>query len=85
MGLEGEAKGVIFSGAMKRQQKITFDETRAFGVHDALVYCRDHRCSQHIEISADRWPDDRASSAPPAVKAGAEVRPKFSQVKMGWG
>jgi hypothetical protein len=43
-------------------------------------YCRDHRCSQHIEISADRWPEDRASSAPPAVKAGVEVRPKFSQV-----
>ena len=36
-GLEGEAKGVILIGAMKRQQKITFGETRAFGVHDALV------------------------------------------------
>jgi hypothetical protein len=30
---------------------------RAFGVRDVLIYCRDHRCSHHIEISADRWPD----------------------------
>ena len=26
------------------------------GVRDVLVYCRDHRCSHHIAISADRWP-----------------------------
>jgi hypothetical protein len=37
-------------------QKITFGEMRASGVRDMLVYCRDHRCSHHIAISADRWP-----------------------------
>ena len=37
-------------------QKITFGEMRASGVRDVLVYCRDHRCSHHIAISADRWP-----------------------------
>ena len=38
-------------------QKITFGEMRASGDRDVLVYCRDHRCSHHIAISADRWPD----------------------------
>ena len=38
-------------------QKITFGEMRASGVRDVLVYCRDHRCSHHIAISADFWPD----------------------------
>jgi len=38
-------------------QKITFGEMRASGVRDVLIYCRDHRCSHHIEIRADRWPD----------------------------
>ena len=37
-GLEGQRRNFI--GAMKRQQKITFGETRAFGVHDALVLPR---------------------------------------------
>jgi len=27
---------------------------RESGVHDVLVYCRDHRCTHHIAISADR-------------------------------
>jgi hypothetical protein len=38
-------------------QKITFGELRETGVHDVLVYCRDHTCSHHIEVSAGRWPD----------------------------
>jgi hypothetical protein len=38
-------------------QKITFGELRASGVRHVLVYCRDHKCSHHIEVSADRWPD----------------------------
>jgi hypothetical protein len=38
-------------------QKITFGEMRSSGVRDVLVYCRDHRCSHHIAISADVWPD----------------------------
>jgi hypothetical protein len=31
---------------------------RVSGVRDVLIYCRDHRCSHHVEISADRWADD---------------------------
>jgi hypothetical protein len=65
-------------------QKITFGEMRASGVRDVLVYCRDHRCSHHIAISADRWPDDvRLSDIEPDFvctarsKRGAEVRPNF--------
>jgi hypothetical protein len=38
-------------------QKITFGEMRDAGVRSVLIYCRDHRCSHHIEISADRWSD----------------------------
>jgi len=73
-------------------QKITFGEMRASGVRDVLVYCRDHRCSHHIAISADRWPDHiRLSDIEPGFvctacgKRGAEVRPKFSQARMGTG
>ena len=39
-------------------QKITFGEMRASGVRDVLIYCRDHRCSHHVEVNADGWPDD---------------------------
>jgi hypothetical protein len=35
-------------------QKITFGELRESRVHDVLIYCRDHQCSHHIEVSADR-------------------------------
>lgn len=34
--------------------KITFGEMRASTVRDVLIYCRDHRCSRHVEINA-RW------------------------------
>ena len=34
--------------------KITFGEMRASGVRDVLIYCRDHRCSHHVEANADR-------------------------------
>jgi hypothetical protein len=37
-----------------RVQKITFGEMRGSGVRDVLIYCRDHRCSHHVEVSADR-------------------------------
>ena len=43
---------------MTRAQKITFGEMRASGVRDVLIYCRDHRCSHHVETSADGWGDD---------------------------
>jgi hypothetical protein len=73
------------------QQKITFGDMRASGVRDVLIYCRDHRCSHHIAISADRWPDHvRLSDIEPDFgtacgKRGAEVRPMFSQARMGTG
>ena len=38
--------------------KITFAELRASGVREILIHCRDHRCSHHVEISADQWPDN---------------------------
>src|SRR6476646_4174881 len=73
-------------------QKITFGEMGTSGVRDVLVYCRDHRCSHHITISAERWPDHmRMSDSEPDVvctacgKRGAEIRPKFSQARMGTG
>jgi hypothetical protein len=34
--------------------KITFGEMRESGVREVLIYCRDHRCSHYIAISADR-------------------------------
>ena len=43
---------------MDRPQKITFGEMRASGVRDGLIYCRDHRCSHHVETNADGWGDD---------------------------
>jgi len=39
-------------------QKITFGQMRANGVRDVLIYCRDHRCSHHVEANADGWGDD---------------------------
>jgi hypothetical protein len=33
-------------------QKITFGELRASGVRVVLIYCRDHRCSHHVETNA---------------------------------
>lgn len=66
-------------------QKITFGEMRASGVREALIYCRDHRCSHQIAMSADRWPDHvRLSDIEPDFvctacgKRGAEVRSKFA-------
>jgi len=39
-------------------QTITFDEMRDSGCRDVLIYCRDHRCSHHVETNADGWGDD---------------------------
>jgi hypothetical protein len=41
-----------------RQQKITFGDMRASGVHGILVYCSDYKCSHSTPISADRWPNN---------------------------
>jgi hypothetical protein len=38
--------------------KITFAELRTQGVNTILIYCRDHRCSHHVEVNADGWSDD---------------------------
>jgi hypothetical protein len=68
----------------RRQQKITFAEMRAAGVRGLLVYCSDYRCSHHIALSGDRWPDDvRLSDLEPRFtcqacgQRGADVRPNF--------
>jgi hypothetical protein len=36
-------------------QKITFGEMRASSVREVLTYCRDHRCSHHVEASELVW------------------------------
>jgi len=73
-------------------QKITFGEMREGGTREVLVYCRDHRCSHHVETNADGWPDDvRLSDIEPGFvctrcgRRGAEVRPKFPDARMGNG
>ena len=71
-------------------EKITFGEMRNSGVRDVLVYCRNHRCSHSTTIDADRWPDNiHLSDVEPGFVCtacghrGADIRPKFSQAKMG--
>jgi len=39
---------------LTRPKKITFSELREVDVHHLLIYCRDHKCSHHIEVSTDR-------------------------------
>ena len=77
---------------MPRQQKITFGEMRASGASRIIVHCGDYKCNHLVTISADRWADDvRLSDLEPdfvctaCAKRGAEVRPKFSQARMGTG
>lgn len=74
------------------ETKITFGEMRASGVRDVLIYCRDHRCSHHVETSADGWADDvRLSDIEPKFvckvcgRRGADVRPAHGRGKMGSG
>jgi hypothetical protein len=63
---------------------------RSSGVRGILIYCSDYRCSHHVEISGDRWPDDvRLSDFEPRFvctacgKRGAAVRPDFPPARMG--
>lgn len=72
--------------------KITVGELRESVVLDVLIYCRDHRRSHHITLSADRWPDHfRLSDFEPIFvctargKRGAKVRPNFARARMGTG
>lgn len=69
-------------------QKISFGELRASGVDAMLIYCRDHHCSHHVTVSADRWADHvRLSDVEPPFtcsacgKRGAEVRPDWHSVE----
>jgi hypothetical protein len=63
---------------------------RSAGVRGVLIYCSDYRCSHHIAISGDRWPDDlRLSDLEPRFvcsacgRRGADVRPDFNWDKPG--
>ena len=55
----------------------TFRELRDQGANTILIYCRDHRCSHHVETNADGWADDLRLSdiepPPPAVTDGGEM------------
>ena len=71
---------------------ITFGQMRDQGVRKVLVYCRNHHCSHHTVVNADRWPDHvRLSDVEPKLtcsvcgKRGAEIRPNFNPRKMGTG
>jgi hypothetical protein len=50
------ARGRCSTTMSTYQRKISFGEMRASGDRDVLINCRDHRCSYHGEIRADRWP-----------------------------
>ena len=51
-------------------RKISFGELRETGVDTVLIYCRDHHCTHHVTVSADRWPDHvRLSDIEPASPA----------------
>ena len=78
------------TGIRTHEQKLKFGKMRASGVRDVLIYYV-VRCSRHIEVNADDWPENvrlsvvssRASPVHACGKKGADVRPKFSQAKMG--
>ena len=83
---------MTFHDMTAHEQKITFGEMRASGVRDVLIYCRDHRCSHHVEVNADGWPDEvRLSDIEPKFtcskcgKRGADVRPAHGRARMGSG
>ena len=74
------------------KEKITFGEMRETGVRHVLIYCCDHKCSRHVEVSADRWPDHvRLSDIEPSFtstacgRRGADVRPAHYLARMGTG
>jgi hypothetical protein len=72
------------------EQKITLGQMRRYGVNGLLVYCGDYRCSHHIAISAEPWPDEvRLSDLQPRFVCtacgtrGADIRPNFAPARMG--
>jgi len=64
---------------------------RDSGVRGILVYCADYKCSHHIAMDADTWPDLRLSDIEDRFvcqrcgKRGADVRPHFPHARMGTG
>ena len=73
--------------AHRRPLKITFREMREMGLRGVLVYCH---CGHHVELSADRWPDQmRLSDLEPRFvcvgcgSRGADVRPDFNRNGLG--
>jgi hypothetical protein len=77
-------------------QKITFGEMRESGIRYVIIYCRDHRCSHHVETNADVWVMTSScrtsrtdSPARPAVVVARRygrrsARPGWVQVKVPW-
>lgn len=70
---------------VERPQKITFAELRAAGHTEVQVFCRDHKCSHSVTLSADRWPDhlrlsdvERKYTCTACGKRGADLRPNFA-------
>jgi hypothetical protein len=76
---------------MAREEKITLGEMQSSGgPRWLLVYCADYKCAHHVEMDADRWPDQlRLSDLEPLFvcqacgRRGADVRPLFEPVRMG--
>ncbi|MCP3370790.1 hypothetical protein [Bradyrhizobium cajani] len=67
-----------------RPVKITFGEMREMGLRGVLIYCADYRCSHHVAVSADCWPDavrlsdiEGRFTCTACGRRGAEVRPDF--------
>ena len=84
--------GLSLGIMVRREQKITLGEMRSSGPRRLLVYCADYRCAHHVEIDAQRWPDDvRLSDLEPLFVCqvcghrGADVRPLFEPARMGTG
>ena len=66
----GDSTKLAAPGGILNDTIMTTDhqQMRASGVRDILIYCRDHRCSHHVETNADGWPDDvRLSDIEPSL------------------
>jgi hypothetical protein len=79
---------VVLGGVLLRIRHIQLS-TQNLNI-ERRVAC--YKCSHSTTISADRWPDNiRLSDVEPDFvctargKRGAELRPKFSQARMGTG
>ncbi|MGV7219322.1 hypothetical protein [Bradyrhizobium sp. UFLA05-112] len=81
---------VPVAGMTTYPEKITFGEMRGSGTRDIIICCRDNRCGQRAEISADGFPSHvRLSEIEPKLtctrcgKTRVEIRPKYSKLRMG--